>query len=80
MSKTADEIMTPRPTDAWEKRRREDRRIRDVRYGFFSVGSPVEPRFCDVCEQEIVKSSDTIIINGAWMHGDCFVFISREKI
>ena len=79
MSKTADEIMTPRPADAWEKRRREDRKIRDVRYGFFRIGTPVEPRFCSLCSKEIVKNPNTVVINGVWMHGDCFVSANRQN-
>lgn len=70
----AEQAMTPRPADKWEERRHADRRIRNVRYGFFKTAhEPTQKNFCAVCGNELVIVSQTMIISGRWMHGDCFV-------
>ncbi len=76
----ATEAMTPRPTDAWEKRRREDMRIRNRQYGFFPVakeGSPLE--YCPYCSLCIFPSANNIRIEGQLFHGECFVRSSRAS-
>ena len=75
----ATKAMTPRPADAWEKRRREDMRIRDRRYGFFRIGEEETKRICTLCNKIIIKSPNTIIVDGDWMHGACFISANRKN-
>lgn len=68
-----DKVMTPRPADKWEKRRHEDRRIRNTRYGFFRTGIPVQEHLCSMCNIHVPQNPNNLIVNGEYFHGDCWV-------
>lgn len=65
-----------RPEGPEETRRREDMRIRDVRYGFFRVATePIPTKKCDWCDKEIIGASFSL--NGVPYHFDCYF---KEKM